>query len=571
MSDFFSRLAARAPQAPAGRRAGATVSHEALMRRARAWAALARRSAGRNVALFHDDSLEFAAALLGAWQAGKSVWLAADALPATCAALRHSVDAFWGQYPDDCVPLVPAADERCELAWTELAPDFPALVVHTSGSTGAPKAIPKQMSQLTSELAALEAQFGARVDGAEVLATVSHQHIYGLLFRVLWPLQAGRVIHAYGYDHPEALALALAQRPCLLVASPAHLKRLPDHLDWRGAARQLRAVFSSGGMLAPEASLHARGLLGVAPIEVYGSSETGGIAWRQRTPDAGDSWRALPFVEWRVSEPDHLLEVRSDQVGPGGWLELADRIAADSNGGFVLQGRSDRIVKIEEKRVSLEAVEAALTGSGLVLEARVIACPEQAGKRQALAAFAVLTPAGQALFQADGRAAFNKRLRGVLAGVVETVALPRRWRYFDQMPVNATGKTSHAQLLALLGEEADSRPRLPTVRVLESKPERVLLELAVPADLLYFDGHFSVAPVLPGVVQVDWAILYGRRHFELAPAFRAINALKFQQMIRPGRPVQLELVHDRAKGSLNFRYISDAGAHASGRILFGTD
>jgi acyl-CoA synthetase (AMP-forming)/AMP-acid ligase II/3-hydroxymyristoyl/3-hydroxydecanoyl-(acyl carrier protein) dehydratase len=571
MSDFFSRLTARAPQALAGRRAGAAVTHHALMARARAWSALARASCGRNVALFHDDSLEFAAALLGAWQAGKTVWLAADALPATCAALRGSVDAFWGQYPHDCAPQAPAAAERCGEAWPELAPDFPALVVHTSGSTGAPKAISKQMSQLTSELAALEAQFGAQLIGAEVLATVSHQHIYGLLFRVLWPLQAGRVIHADRYDHPEALALALAQRPCLLVASPAHLKRLPEHLDWQGAATRLRAVFSSGGMLPAEASLHARGLLGQAPVEVYGSSETGGIAWRQRAPDAGDSWRALPFVEWRVSESEHILEVRSDQVGPGGWLQLADRIAADGNGGFVLQGRSDRIVKIEEKRVSLEAVEAALTGSGLALEARVIACPEHAGGRQALAAFVVPTPAGQALLDADGRAALNKRLRAVLAGAVEAVALPRRWRYLEQMPVNAAGKTSHAQLLALLGEDADPRPRLPAVRVLESTPERVLLELTVPADLLYFDGHFTVAPVLPGVVQVDWAIFYGRSHFALHPAFRAISALKFQQMIRPGRPVQLELVHDRAKDTLNFRYISEAGAHASGRILFGTD
>ena len=52
--------------------------------------------------------------------------------------------------------------------------------------------------------------------------------------------------------------------------------------------------------------------------------------------------------------------------------------------------------------------------------------------------------------------------------------------------------------------------------------------------------------------------------------FAGINALKFQQMIRPGQPVRLELVHDAAKGSLNFRYFSEAGAHASGRVLLGT-
>ncbi|WP_229507649.1 hypothetical protein [Massilia sp. Dwa41.01b] len=103
--------------------------------------------------------------------------------------------------------------------------------------------------------------------------------------------------------------------------------------------------------------------------------------------------------------------------------------------------------------------------------------------------------------------------------------------------------------------------------MLEEAGARALLELTVPADLLYFDGHFDVAPVLPGVVQVDWALHYGRHHLGLSGTFGGINALKFQQMVKPGQPVQLELVFDAAKGSLNFRYFSDAGAHASGRIL----
>jgi acyl-CoA synthetase (AMP-forming)/AMP-acid ligase II/3-hydroxymyristoyl/3-hydroxydecanoyl-(acyl carrier protein) dehydratase len=568
MSDFFPRLAARDPEALAGWRNGVPLAHGALLARARAWAALGRRTATRDLALYIEDSLEFAAALVGAWLAGKTVWLVADTLPASCAALAGEVGAFWGEFPAAHAPCTPAAGDDCALEWETPGADFPALVVHTSGSTGAPTAIRKRFSQLGSEIAALETAFGALVGDATVLSTVSHHHIYGLLFRVLWPLLAGRPVESARHEFPETLAPRLAAGPCLLLASPAHLKRLPEHLDWRGAA-QLRAVFSSGGMLEGEASLHARSLLGQAPIEVYGSSETGGVAWRQRTPGGGEDWTPFPGVEWRA-DADGLLELTS---GPaGGWQRLADRVEGTGGGRFVLRGRADRIVKIEEKRVSLDAIEAALCATGLVREARVLACFD-AGARQSLAAFVVPSATGQALFDGGGKNALSARLRTALADSTHAVALPRRWRYVARLPVNAQGKTTQADLLALLGlpdADAPARPRFPQVRLLEDEAARKVIELVVPPDLLYFDGHFTVAPVLPGVVQVDWALHYGRLHFGLAGAFAGINALKFQQMIRPNVPVRLELSWDAVKGSLNFRYFSEAGAHASGRILLGT-
>jgi hypothetical protein len=322
-------------------------------------------------------------------------------------------------------------------------------------------------------------------------------------------------------------------------------------------------------MLGADVASAAGALLGQVPIEVYGSSETGGIAWRQRQPGMTSTWEALPKVEWRVREGDSLLEVRSPHIGLDTWLTMADRGRAAGSGRFMLDGRSDRIVKIEEKRISLDAIEAALLASSLALEARVIVGPELPGQRHTLAAFVVPSGEARALLASDGKLALNRRLRALLAGSVEAVALPRRWRYLDAMPINAQGKTTQGQLLALLDTGADPRPRLPQLRLLESEPRRVLFELIVPAALFYFDGHFPVAPVLPGVVQVDWAIHYGRRHFALGPAFRAIHALKFQNMIHAETPVQLELTHDEDKDSLTFRYFSSAGQHAGGRILFG--
>src|SRR5690606_27959041 len=140
--------------------------------------------------------------------------------------------------------------------------------------------------------------FGEAMGDAVVHGTVSHQHIYGLLFRVLWPLAAGRAIMPRTF-FPEQFAKALSAAPGVLVASPAHLKRLPGAIDWAPVRRMLHAVFSSGGAVPADAAFAVRERMGRAPFEVYGSSETGGIAWRCEGVQQG--WKPLPGVDWRIA------------------------------------------------------------------------------------------------------------------------------------------------------------------------------------------------------------------------------------------------------------------------------
>ncbi len=573
MSDTLENLYAILTKRPAdcviGWRRGVAVHNQQFLLRISAWRNLLQRCAGGNFALYLDDSIEFSAALIGAWHAGKTVWLTADTLEAGNQALKDSVDGFLGEFPPDCAPLQPTVEDGGQVGtFTALDRNFPALVVHTSGTTGAAQAIPKRLSQLSCEVATLEALFGPSLGDADIIATVSQQHIYGLLFRVLWPLTAGRAMHAHSQNFPEELAQVLALRSCVLIASPAHLKRLPEHLDWRGAVACVRAVFSSGGPL-PVDIAHATGkLLCQVPIEVFGSSETGGIAWRQRTTTTDESWLALPQVEWRIAEGEDLLEVRSPHLADAEWLRVADRAQAHNDAGrFLLNGRGDHIVKIEEKRISLDAIEALLAASPLVDTVRIVMCDEVPGQRQQLAAFVTLTAQGKQQLADAGKLKLNQALRALLIGMVEPVAYPRRWRYLEQMPVNAQGKTTRAMLLSVLSLP-DNRPREPQWRVIECNDASVKLEVSIPVDLYYFDGHFPDAPILPGVVQVDWAIAIGRRYFVLPRHFRTINALKFQHVIQPGNVVTLELTHDSEKNTLGFRYLSALGQHASGRIVF---
>src|SRR5690606_23502398 len=123
-------------------------------------------------------------------------------------------------------------------------------------------------AQLLAEVATLESEFGERIGhDALIVATVSHQHIYGLLFRILWPLDRLRTFQSETVLYPEQLATLLRNHRCAIVSGPAHLKRLPDTIDWSHAATNVRAVFSSGGPLSLEAATQAARLLGVAPIE----------------------------------------------------------------------------------------------------------------------------------------------------------------------------------------------------------------------------------------------------------------------------------------------------------------
>lgn len=553
----LDRLLARpCPGRVVGQSDGQPVAHDAFVRQVQGWRAAFAAASGRDWALYFDDALAFAAALFGAWHAGKRVWLAPDNLPATLAELQSRVDGFAGDVGALHAPLaalpgdqatLPALDERrCEL------------VVFTSGSTGEPCAISKRMEQLAREVDALQAAFGTALEGAQVHGTVSHQHIYGLLFRVLWPLAAGRPILPRRFFH-EDLVRALAAADAVLVATPAHLKRLPEQLDWAGLHGRLRAVFSSGGPLPADAAVQVRQLLGVAPTEVYGSSETGGIAWRRWDNDA-PVWQALPGVRWRVE--DGCLAVASAHLESPGWWRTQDRAEAMADGRFRLLGRADRIVKIEERRVSLDALERALRADARVADARVLVVP---GVREQLAA--VVVPADPALAAADeaGRRAFCQQLGAVLAQGHDAVTRPRRWRLVAALPTNAQGKTPQAALLALF------QPLLPVAQWLHRDAVSASLQLPLDPTLRVFDGHFPQARILPGVAQLDWAVRYGRQAFAIPPRFVRMDAVKFQQVARPGDVLQLQLDWEASRGVLGFRYSSAHGVHASGKVIFADE
>jgi acyl-coenzyme A synthetase/AMP-(fatty) acid ligase len=218
------------------------------------------------------------------------------------------------------------------------------------------------------------------------------------------------------------------------------LKRL-GHLA-AGEARW-RAVFSSGGVLPDEAGADATRVLGVAPIEVLGSTETSGVGWRRvGTP----RFAPFPSVELRTSS-EELLEVRSPFSGVSDWLRMGDRVHLLAEGGIELLGRADRIAKIEDKRISLPEIEARLGEHPWVKDSAAVAL--ERGGRQHIGAVIELSESGRAALAERGRAALSRELRAALRGKIDAVGVPRVFRYRDGIPVDAQGKRQAAALAAL--------------------------------------------------------------------------------------------------------------------------
>ncbi|MEZ6954902.1 MULTISPECIES: AMP-binding protein [unclassified Aeromonas] len=404
---------------------------------------------GMRWALCFDDSLLFTQALLACALGGYQAILPGHQRLAGLQALQAQFDGLLtdGELPGAALavpqlrlPLLVADDER-EADGAALPPERLDLTLFSSGSTGEPKAIPKAWPQLEAELRVQMALWGERLADARVLASVSHQHIYGLLFRILLPLALGRPFDRRTIDYPEQLAAQGA--PWCLIASPAFLSRLDPAMPAAGC----RLIVSSGGPLQLEDVRQARALLGQLPVEIFGSSETGGIGWRQRHREQ-TPWTALPGVEVRVG-PDQGLLLRSPFLAENDWLACADRIALHEE-GFELLGRQDRIVKLEEKRISLDEVEARLQALAEVESAAVLAL--QQSHRQILGAVLVLSEAGAARWDELGQGRFLLALRQQLRPWLEPVALPRSVRRVAHMPVNAQGKRPWPQLKELFDE-----------------------------------------------------------------------------------------------------------------------
>ncbi|WP_049721099.1 AMP-binding protein [Gilvimarinus polysaccharolyticus] len=424
-----------------------------VLTQARAWNQLDAQS----VALWLPDSIEFLVAFLALALAGKRIVLPHTLQAGASVQMAEHFDALVVDTPLpvlSCPQYSPAeliARTSSELGRTELNGEYcydtPIdITLFTSGSTGLPQPVRKTLRELEAEVAVLAQDFPS-VGTAAVIASVSHHHIYGLLHVLLWPLVRGAAFVTEPAQYPEVLIEQLAQYgPAVWVASPTHLTRMPDSELFSQANRQLVEFFSSGGLLTEAASSKLVQTLGFSPIEVLGSTETGGVAWRRQNDSR--RWRALSGVKLTQSARGCLL-VCSGHLDLPHAFEMGDKVGAFDANGFELLGRVDSVVKVEGKRLSLTELEARLSESPWVQECRAAVIR---GRRDEVGIVATLTAAGSQELERAGKHKMNIQLRHFLSDFFDRPVIPRRWRYLEQMPRNAQGKILMSEIIGCLEE-----------------------------------------------------------------------------------------------------------------------
>ena len=327
----------------------------------------------RTAAVWFDDASLFACAVLAAWHAGARVlllpnlaaenrlwaageaeiWLTDDAAhPAFSDGLNIAdIKAWLAQMPSEYA--VDAADWRL--------PENVEACLKTSGSSGSAQVVVKTLAQMQAEALALGQVLPFAHARAVSVGSVSPQHLYGFTFRFAVPLTLGWPLSRLQQLYPETLlAETAAHRQSVWIASPALLNRLGEARNWQALQGKIGGIVSAGGAL-PQATADLLAACAVRPFEIYGSTETGVIASRQHET----AWQCLPEVQIGQNDAGALW---GQSPWSAGRQQTADVIEPQAN-GFALLGRADRIIKFEDKRVSLVQIEHDLLAHAWVADA----------------------------------------------------------------------------------------------------------------------------------------------------------------------------------------------------------
>jgi acyl-coenzyme A synthetase/AMP-(fatty) acid ligase len=312
--------------------------------------------------------------------------------------------------------------------------DHPALVAFTSGSTGRPHPHSKTWGSLVAVARSTGNRLGLKTsDPMTVVATVPHQHMYGIEASMMLPIQHGMAFHVGRPLFPEDVRLALADVPSprMLVTTPLHIRAC---VTARSRLPPVECILSATAPLPSSLAKQAETLFQTRVYEVYGFTEAGSLATRRTVAD--NTWQVLDGITLHQDSAGCSLQAPYLR-GP---IPIPDLVSLQGSHRFVLHGRGTDLVNIGGHRGSLSDLNQKLNEIEGVQDGAFFLPDETETSVTRLIAFAV----------APGKAA--EHILSALRTVIDPVFLPRPLHLVPHLPRNETGKLTREALLGLLQE-----------------------------------------------------------------------------------------------------------------------
>lgn len=494
LPEAFHQTAEREPLKPALSIGGETVTHGDLDRRASVAAGWLRERgvhAADPLVISSPNSLAMVIAYLATLRLGATAVLVSPTL--TVPELRRIIEASrataalgtgpgldrlrtltsdagpltWvASLTDDLADALAPGAEASGVAISRVHANDIAILAFTSGTTGRAKGVPLSHGNLLASIRG--AMMAWRWSEDDVLAhalPLTHQHGLSGLHATL--LAGSRLALMDRFDTDRLIAVLSEESATVLFAVPTMYQRLVDGPPHTGALAELRLAVSGSAPLSPELAGRIRERLGQAPLERYGTTESGldvSNLIGRRVPGAVGV--PLPGVELRVADGDGTAQGDGDEGeillrGPhvfsgylndeaataaafhaGGWFRTGDIGRVDPATGYLqITGRLKELIISGGLNVYPQEVEAAMETSPDVAEAGVAGVPsEQWGEEVT----GWVVPVRGRTVDVDALAAY---LRTTLAAY----KCPKRIHVVEQLPRNSMGKLLRRELNALTG------------------------------------------------------------------------------------------------------------------------
>ncbi|WP_019630756.1 AMP-binding protein [Actinomadura atramentaria] len=361
------------------------------------------------------------------------------------------------------LPLVPLDDlPPADPPAARPDPDATALVLYTSGTTGAPKGVLLSRRALAAGIDAL-AEAWDWTPGDVLVHGLPLFHVHGLVLGVLGALRVGSPLVHTGRPRPEAYARAAAEDGgSLFFGVPTVWSRLAADPGAAAALRSARLLVSGSAALPVPVFGRIAELTGHRPVERYGMTETlitvSARADGERRP--GRVGRPLPGVATRLAAEDGApvphdgetpgeLHVRTPTLfdgylnrpdataaafTPDGWFRTGDIAVVEPDGTHRIVGRaSTDLIKSGGYRIGAGEIEDVLLAHPAVREAAVVGAPHPDLGEQ-VAAYVVADGVGEAEVAAFAAERLTAHKR------------PRVVRLVESLPRNAMGKVVKSRL-----------------------------------------------------------------------------------------------------------------------------